>query len=328
MLKNNPKIAFVVVCYNNQDLLKQCFESIKSQDYKNHFTVMIDNGSKDDSVSFTRKNYPEIKLIDAGVNHGFARGNNIAINEAFKDRSVEHVVLLNTDATLDKHWLSNIVKFVSTRPMAALLQGLTLDFYDHDIVDSTHIFIDHNAVAVQANWRKELVGAQLNYKKVMGVNAAAAMYTRKFLEAQPFDEYFDESFFMYLEDVDISVRATVMGWDNYFVKDAVAYHMGSVSSGKNPGFSLYMTFRNNLAVIIKNMPTKIALRLILKMPKVDYFYIKELRAKGRSSEIKFLIKGRAVSVLRAPLYFSKRNSLAEYVNISVQYLWRLMERGR
>lgn len=324
----NPKVAFIVVCYNNVDLLKQCFDSINKQTYKNHFTVMIDNGSKDKSVEFTRRNFPDVKLIDSGFNNGFARGNNIAIKQAFEDKGVEYVVLLNSDATLDKNWLTEMISFASLRPKAALMQGMTLDFYDHDIVDSTHIFLSKAGIGTQQNWRNKRVKVNMNFKKVMGVNAAAAMFSRKFLEAQPFDQYFDESFFMYLEDVDISLRATVMGWDNYFVKDAIAYHMGSASSGKNPGYSMRMTFRNNLAVIIKNIPTMMAIRLILKLPKVDFIYIRELIRKGRKSEIKYLVKGRAQSLVRVPLYLAKRRKLSQHKNISSEYLWQLMDSGK
>ena len=63
--------------------------------------------------------------------------------------------------------------------------------------------------------------------------------------------------FMYLEDVDVAARATVMGWTSYFVPDAVAYHMGSASTGGGTGksrYAFYMTYRNNFGMLVKNLP--------------------------------------------------------------------------
>ena len=119
------------------------------------------------------------------------------------------------------------------------------------------------------------------------------MYSRNFIEKQPFDEFFDESLYMYLEDVDVAVRATVMGWDNYIVPGSKAFHMGSVSSGKNPGFSLYMTFRNNSSVLFKNLPSIILIRLLAKLIKGDIDTIKVLWRTGQKKSVKKVIEGRS-----------------------------------
>lgn len=325
---NNPRVAFILVCWNNQDLLQECFESISAQGYKNHVTVMIDNGSKDQSVEYARNNFPWVDVCEAGTNLGFAKGNNTAIKYAIKKyNDIDYFVFLNTDARIKPDWLSVLVSFAQQKPQGALFQSITLDYYDHSVVDSTHVYVSRNGSGTQAGWRTPYLG-DIGPKKVFGVNAAAAMISCKFIKAQPFSKLFDETMFMYLEDVDLSARATVMGWDNYIVPGTFAYHMGSASSGKNPGFSLYMTYRNNIAMLTKNIPPRMLIKMSYGMFTADRHTIKHLRLIGQKESVKKLIKGRIVGAIRLPLYLPGIYKMRRYrKSVSSEYLWQMMKKG-
>lgn len=321
------RVTYIVVGWNNRDLLEECFVSLGAQTYKNTHIIYVDNDSKDDSVEFVAKQFPKIEIIQTGYNSGFAVANNIGIKEALKDESVSHVALINSDATLDSAWTSKIITFASLKPKGALFQGTTLDYYNHNIVDSTHIFVSHNGQGTQGNWRNYYV-KEFGPKRVFGVNAAACMISRAFIEKQPFgDQVLDKSFFMYLEDVDLVTRAVVMGWDNYLVPDARAFHMGSASSGKNPGFSLYMTFRNNTGMLLKNFPIILIIRILPKLIRGDIETIITLRRQKRHGAIRKVLKGRLVGIIRMPLYILKRIKLSRYRKISREDLWNLMSKG-
>ena len=288
------KVAFIVVGWNNAKILPECFESIEKQSYQSTDTYFVDNGSKDDSVETTKRNFPSVKIIEPGYNTGFAKGNNIGIKEALKDPEVGYVALVNSDARLKEDWTKNIVEFAAKKPKGALYQGTTLDYYDESVIDSTHTYVSYNGQATQGNWRY-YYQREPGPKKVFGVNAAACMISRAFIEAQPFgDELFDEKMFMYLEDVDLAARATVLGWDNYLVPDARALHMGSASSGKNPGFSLYMTFRNNSAMLFKNFPLKMLIRMSPAILRGDIDTIRVLRRMGKEDAASKVVKGRLI----------------------------------
>lgn len=289
--------------------------------------MVVDNGSKDDSVATIRRLAPEVTVIEAGVNLAFAKGNNVGIKAALADKDVGYIALLNTDARLDDKWLEKLVNFCKLKPRAACLQGTTLDYYDHNIIDSTHIYVAQNGQATQGSWR-DFYEHELGPKKVFGVNAAANLITREFIEAQPFgQEFFDEAMFMYLEDVDASARATVMGWDNYVVPGARAYHMGSASSGKNPGFSLYMTFRNNTGMLIKNLPLMTLFKLAPRIVLSDIETFRHLRRVGKNKTAWIIPKGRLIGVLRSPLFILRRRKLNKYRTIDKDYLWHLMSKG-
>ena len=135
----------------------------------------------------------------------------------------------------------------------------------------------------------------LSAGRVFGVNAAACLFTREFIEAQPFDELFDESMFMYLEDVDVATRATVMGWTSYFVPDAIAYHLGSASTGEGTGksrYAFYMTYRNNFGMLVKNLPWSILLKITIRAPAADYRTIRGLLQAGERRAAGEVVRGR------------------------------------
>ena len=328
--ESNGAVAYVIVAWNNKDLLDDCLESIDKQDYDGEKQIiLVDNASTDGTVEYIKKEFPYIKLLSESENHGFAKGNNLGINYALQDRGINYIVLLNTDARLDKNWTSVLVDAIKVRPRTAMAQSITLDYYDHNIIDSTHIYISEYGQGIQSSWREPIEnGYEAAPHKVFGCNAAAMIITRNFIEEQPFSDLFDETMFMYLEDVDLATRATVMGWDNFIIPGTRAYHMGSISSTKkDPSFSLYMTFRNNLGLLIKNLPTKTLFVILFRMIRADRASIRHLRLTGRSKAIPAIIKGRLAGLLFIPIFIAKRNKLKPYRVINKDYLWRLMERG-
>lgn len=328
MSQTDKKVAYIVISYNNQDILKECFDSIYSQTYKKKKVILLDNDSKDNSVEVVRKNFPDTEIIESKVNTGFAGGNNIAINYALKDPDVDYIVLLNSDAQLANDWTETVVNFAKNKPNGACFQTITLDYYNHEIIDSTHIYLAHSGQANQGSWRRTLPkGFDAPAYKTYGCNAAAVLYTRRFIEEQPFDHFFDERMFMYLEDVDIATRAVVLGWDNFVVPGSKAYHMGSVSSGKNPGFSLYMTYRNNSALFFKNFPVSLILFFIPRIIKSDYQTIKSLLKMNKRRQAWFLIKGRVNGIFRCFLYTNKRLIINKNRKITNKSLKAIMARG-
>lgn len=325
-LNNNPKVAFVVLGWNNEDLLEDCFNSILSQDYPNVKIIFVDNHSGDDSVRMTRRKFPQIEVIVQEKNRGFAVGNNIGIEKALQDPQARYVGLLNTDARLAPNWTSLILDFASKKPKGAFFQGTTLDYYDHKTIDSTHIYVSRNGQGTQGNWRR-YYSKEIGPKKIFGTNAAACLISRAFIEAQPFDDFFDKTMFMYLEDVDVAARSIIMSWDNYLVPGARAYHMGSVSSGRNPGYSLYMTFRNNSGMLVKNFPFRILIRIWPKLVRGDIDTIRTLWRRKKRRAIFKVLKGRFIGILRIPFFLPKRFKLAKYRQIDKEYLWDLMRKG-
>ena len=325
-----PSVAVVIVCWNNEALLPGCLGAISAQTYPAHLvhTIVVDNGSHDDSVPYLEREHPDVEVMALGWNSGFSIANNTAIRQAFKNPDVRYVALVNSDAHLAPDWMATVVAEALRKPKGASFQSLTLDYADHRMIDSHHIFVARNLQATQSGNRCAH-DREFHTERVFGVNAAAALYSRAFLDAQPFEDYLDEQLGMYLEDVDLAARAVVMGWESWFVSGTYAYHMGSASSKKRAsGFSLYMTWRNQPGMLISNLPGRTLLRALPSAIKADVQTLAHLRRIGEHDLVPFVVKGRLVGLLRAPLFLRKRKRLAPYRVIDADLLWQLMRDGK
>lgn len=321
------RIAYVVVTWNNRGIVETCLQSLLDQTGSAGNVYVIDNASTDGTADLIDDLFPQVRLIRSPVNTGFSRGNNLMIAEALLDRSVEYVALVNSDAALALTWTAEVLAHIGELPNVAAAQGRTLDFRDHEILDSEYIYIGPNLQCVQAGFGQP-VGAAGQPRKVFGVNAAAAIFSRAFIEQQPDNNLFDDRFYMYYEDIDVAFRAFMTGWDSYSVPTAIAFHMGSASSRKRPtGYATYMCFRNQSAVMVKNMPASVFVQFLPRAVVSElrrYFLL--CRIDGFRIALSAL-RGRIVGILRAPLYLPARRDLAMQARVSSKHV-TLMLRSR
>jgi len=319
------KLSYVVVGWNNKKFLKSCLDSILDQVNVKKSIYYIDNNSSDDSVMYVEQHYPMVKIIQNSDNLGFAKANNIGIKQALKDNA-EYIVLLNTDAELTPNWSYTIVNFAEKNPKGACFQGTTLRKNEKGLIDSTGIFLDKKLVATQINYLKEYTPPYGNCE-VFGVNAAAALYTKNFLEKQPFkDEYFDEDFFMYLEDVDLCLRAIELGWKNYFVSNAKAFHVGSASS-KSQSFGFKLSYRNHSAMLFKNFSIGF---IIKKTPRLIASDIERIIGfyRNKQKDVSLaIITGRLQGIWLIHKMFKKRRYLVKQNKKNLQYIISFMPKG-
>lgn len=308
MADSNSKVAFIVVCWNNRDIIDECLSALQAQTYASTDIYLIDNASADGTVEYIKSTYGDrIKLTASDKNHGFAKGNNILIQKALEDPSVKYLALVNSDAVLDKNWTQNLVDYVHDKPRFGAAQGITLDYYNHNKIDAAHIYVRKDLQSVQFGYLDSFRSFYDYPRRVFGVNAAAAMYSRSFIEEQRGKKLFDEKFFMYLEDVDVSFRALVTGWQNYYVPSAKAYHMGSASSKKKSStFNIQWTIRNQAALMFKNMPIRTFLVFLPSALRFERKFYDHVERNYGKADAKLVLKNRIIGILRLPLYIGDR----------------------
>ncbi len=318
---DKPLVTFVILGWNTKGLLDDCFKSIDKQTYENVAIIFADNGSADGSVEYVNQKFPKIEVIDNGKNLGFAEGNNRGIARAFQNENCHYVALLNTDARLAPDWTAKLVSFARQHSHGASFQTPTLSYSDRKLLDSRGIKLDRNGRGIQLGYGETV--RKYEDKRVFGVNAAAALYSRAFLEAQPFGkDYLDSDLWTYVEDVDLAARATVMGWENWLVGSSEAYHMGSAS--KNPGFSVFLIYRNNLLMMVKNLPLSTLLRTIPGAMATDIKTLWQLLRGRNYATAKALVKGRLYSLPKLPKFIGKRRQLKKHRKVTKSELHDLM----
>ncbi|MGE7020673.1 glycosyltransferase family 2 protein [Solibacillus cecembensis] len=214
------KITVQIVTYNSAKYIKTCLDSVMSQSYPIDEIIIVDNNSTD-NIEGILSEYQEITYIKNSNNTGFSGGH----NQALKQSSSEYVLVLNPDIILDKDYIRNIILTISEKEDVGLATGILYRNLASRIIDSTGINMKKNRRAVDRGSGEVDSGQYNDQTSVFGVSGAAAIYKREMINSITIDgEFFDESFFAYKEDVDVSWRALIAGWTAYFVHDAVAQH--------------------------------------------------------------------------------------------------------
>lgn len=242
------KISVIIPNYNGKQYIEGCLKSLQKQTYKNFEIIFVDNGSLDGSRSYMRENYPEIEMILLDKNYGFS----CAVNRGIKQSKGKYIVLLNNDTEVEPTWLENLVGCIESDPLIFSCCSKMVRHQERHLIDDAG---DVYFVLGWAHKRGDGKSIQLYEKteEVFSSCAGAAIYRRAV-----FDEigYFDESFFAYLEDMDISYRARIYGYKNMYCSNAIVYHIGSATSGatRHNSFKVKLSARNNIYMHYKNMP--------------------------------------------------------------------------
>ncbi|MEL7668863.1 glycosyltransferase family 2 protein [Methanobacterium sp.] len=243
----DTKISVIIPNFNGRQFIKTCLDSIKRQNYSFYEVIIIDNASSDESVRYIHENYPEFTLIQNKENLGFAA----AVNQGIRSSSSDYVFLLNNDVELELNSISNLLKCVEKDENIFAASSKMIQYADRSKMD------DAGDEYTVLGWTRKVGDGKspdlyVTERETFSACAGAALYRRSIL-----DELgcFDENFFAYMEDVDISYRARIQGYKCVYCPEAVVYHFGSGTSGsKYNEFKIRLAARNNIYVPYKNMP--------------------------------------------------------------------------
>ncbi|OYV06583.1 MAG: hypothetical protein CFE26_05490, partial [Verrucomicrobiales bacterium VVV1] len=243
-------LSVVIVNWNSRDDLRLCLESLRQQTHRELEIIVVDNGSEDESLEMTRQEFPEVTLIEAGENLGFAEGCNRGIGVSHGD----WVAMLNNDTIADTHWAAELVEAArQAPPTCGMLQSLLLFLSKPDVINSTGIAMTRAARGYDRDGgRSRSQTPQAG--EIFCPTAGAAAYRRDMLEAIKLpDGWFDRRHFMYLEDLDLGWRARLAGFDARFVPTSFVLHKHHGSSDRHGLSWLEVISRiNRIRTLIKN----------------------------------------------------------------------------
>jgi len=307
-------LDIVIVNWNAGRLLYECLESIALADRTGFYlkrVVIVDNASTDSSLSELEKLDLPLHIIHNSINLGFAA----ACNQGVKNSSADYLLFLNPDIRLFHDSLSKPINFMASTdnkgigilgiqliddkkkvsrscarfPTPMLFLSRTLGF---DILFPS-IFKSH----FMKDWdHKE--------NKIVNHVIGAFFLVRHAL----FNELggFDERFFVYLEDVDFSLRAKELGFDSYYLIEAQAYHKGGGTSEQIKAVRLFYSLRSKLLYSFKHFCLKASISLLLLTLFVEpimriFFSVIKLSGKG----VLETLKGYALLWSNLPIFLKK-----------------------
>lgn len=249
-------VSIVIPNYNGERFLKDCMEALRRQTYEDMEVILVDNASTDNSVELAQKLYPGIRVVELDDNTGFA----YAVNRGIEAAEGEYVLLLNNDTIVFPNFVKNQYKMIKGKPDVFSCSALMIQNADHKLVDDAGDELAALGWGFAPDRDKPVSGCMVPHE-VFSSCAGAAIYRKSV-----FDEIglFDESFFAYLEDMDIGYRARLAGYRNLYNPYAKVYHLGSASSGsRHNAFKVELSARNSMWMLRKNMPV---CQLILNIP--------------------------------------------------------------
>lgn len=312
---NSSKVAVVVLNYKGIDDTLACITGLSKQSFSNFKIVVIENGSNDDSQEklkdYKRHHADKLQLIFNEKNLGFDGGVNTGIRWALR-HEYDYVALLNNDAIPDRDWLTNLMIAMQEK-RSGIVTSLLL--HEHgDTIDSTGDWYSKWGLPFPRNRGNKTAKAPES-EEVFGASGGASLYSCDMLRHIGL---FDEDFFAYYEDNDISFRAQLAGWKIWYEKSAVAYHkQGATSNRISSGFAVYQTFKNLPLVYIKNVPTSLLIPIGIRFYTAYILMLGHAIIKGRGWPA---LKGAAVGFI---LWFKKlpeRWHIQRHKKVSVAYI--------
>ena len=316
MSPGSPRVTVVVPNWNGERFLNLCLTSLRRQSFEDFETILIDNGSTDASVDFTKRNFPEVRVISLGDNRGFSA----AVNAGIRASEAEYVTLLNNDTETDPGWLEALVRAAESHPEAGLFASKLVDFHDRRLLDGAGDALRRSGLPYRIGHRERDRGQFERETFVFSACAAAALYRRALFEEIGL---FDEDFFSNCEDGDVSFRAQLAGYRCLYVPGAIVYHIGSASTGgKRSTTNTRLGTQNGVNLLVKNLPAALVWRSLpsllagqLSRLVVTSFFFGRLRA---------YLAGLAGAWRLLPRMLEKRKEIQNRRRVSDEYVRQLL----
>ena len=218
------ELTVIIPTWNRGKLLMNCLQSLRKQTVPCHILV-VDNGSADSTqevIEAQRQELPGmLDCIQLGRSFGFSR----AVNEGIKAAQTEFIALLNSDTEADPHWVEAGLHAFRERHDYSFFASKIVNFHQRNLLDCAGDCYSQAGSPYKRGYG-EPVEKFSRTQPVLGASAAAAFYLRRLFEDIGF---FDEDFVIYLEAVDLNLRAQLLGHRCLYLPDAIVYHMEAAS---------------------------------------------------------------------------------------------------
>lgn len=244
-----PLVSVLILTFNHTDLLNKCLRSVLKSDYSNLEFIVSDNGSKEDISGFVKKNYPsqKIKVVRLEENKGLTGG----FNFGFKFCRGKYVMLLSNDTKIEKHAISLMVEMMEKDSEIGIISPKIIQMKNPNYLHNAGSFMTYTGFLYHFGLlqNKDNNKYQKSYY-IFSCNGAGFLIRRK---AAKLCGLFDEDFFFFYDDSDLSHRIWLAGYTIVYCPKAFLWHLWSATmQGANPQI-WYFSHRNHISSFIRNL---------------------------------------------------------------------------
>lgn len=315
-----PKVAVVILNWNGLKYLQQFLPSVIASTWPNLDIVVGDNGSTDDSLTYLRARYPEIKIIENNVNYGFTGGYNRVLSQVDAD----YYILLNSDVEVPAGWIEPMIEMMEADDNVAAAAPKIRSYgqkthFEH--AGAAGGFIDKHGYPFcrgRIFYEIEEDTGQYNTAGEIFWASGASLFIKK--KHWDVSGGFDESFFAHMEEIDLCWRLKNMGYKVMYCPESEIYHVGGGTLNAENPFKTYLNFRNNLLLLRNNLPAGrafwvICIRMWLDLLALFRFLSEGKRkdawavSKAHRSFLKMLFKKRKIAKAKPVFHHSKLSGM-------------------
>jgi len=310
-----PRLSVIIPHYNGARYLPPCFKALRRQSYSHLDIFLVDNDSTDESLELTRRDFPEVKIIELDQNLGYAG----AVNRGIEQSTGEIIVALNNDTEVAPGWAQALVDALQAHPDAGIVASKMLLFDRRDTLHAAGDGFGTDGIAINRGvWQKD-EGQFDQDTYIFGGCGGAVAYRRTMLDEIGL---FDEDLFMYLEDVDLNWRAQLAGYRAVFAPDAIVYHHLSATGGGS--IASYYTGRNTIFILAKNLPGLIFRcywpNIIAAQLKIALDALRAWRGEAARARL----QGQLAGLWGLPKWLAKRKKVQQARRVDDRYLVSLL----
>lgn len=304
-----PLVSIIIVNHNGIDFIGDCLKSVLEGKYGNFEVIFVDNGSSDGSIKFVRENFNDgrLKIIANNGSLGPAKGRNIGVKEA----RGEYLIFLDNDTKIEPDGITELIKPLEIDKTIGAAQAKLLRMDTDRMYDCAGDYLGPLGFLIERSKGVRDIG-QFDYQSdILSAKSAASV-----IRSGLFKDIggFDEDYYMYLEETDLSFRVWLSGFRVVFAPKAVVYHAFDTPKKKDKKYYSkyivrYYGCRNYISTLIKNLQFRSLLK-ILPLHLCSWITIAFLFLfKGSTADSYYILKGIFWNILNIGLLINKRNKI-------------------
>lgn len=304
------KVAVVILNWNGKSWLEKFLPSVVAYTSNPDYDIIVaDNGSTDDSITYTETHFPSVKILALDKNYGFTGG----YNRALKMVNAEYFVLLNSDIEPSENWLDILVAQMDANPKIGACQPKILAYNEKDTFEyagASGGFIDYLGYPFcrgRIFFTAEKDDLQYeNDLEVFWATGACLMIRAELYEKAG---GLDEDFFAHMEEIDLCWRLQNLDYKVKVFPKSVVYHVGGGTLHKENPKKTYLNYRNNLALLYKNLPFPSNYFVVFKRMVLDGIAGTHALTKGEYKNTIAIVKAHLAFYAWLPNLYAKRKKI-------------------